>query len=140
MCLQNTKLFAIILKRLWYKMFRIMFYCICLPLFTFVLFYLAISVFIFFVCLHVHLSNPLFLIVANSEFLDGVRVCNYRLKLDLMVAKSSSKTMLSLPEVMMMKMMMNCFCCMIGQQKGFSVISSWEHCQRSSPKGISDTL
>ena len=78
--------------------------------------------------------------VANSKFLDGVRVCNYRLKLDLMVAKSSSKTMLSLPEVMMMKMMMNCFCCMIGQQKGFSIISSWEHCQRSSPKGISDTL
>ena len=41
---------------------------------------------------------------------------------------------------MMMKMMvMNCFSGMVDQQKAFSLISSWDHCQRSSPSQISDT-
>ena len=35
--------------------------------------------------------------------------------------------------------MMNCFCGMVDQQKAFSLISSWEHCQRSSPSPIFDT-
>ena len=35
-------------------------------------------------------------------------------------------------------MMMNCFCGMIDQQKAFSLISSWDHYQRSSPSRISD--
>ena len=42
--------------------------------------------------------------------------------------------------MMMMMMMMNCFCGMAELQKLFSLISSWEHCQRSSPLQISDTL
>ena len=40
----------------------------------------------------------------------------------------------------MMMMMMNCFCGMVDWQKAFSLISSRDHCQRSSPLWISDTL
>ena len=39
----------------------------------------------------------------------------------------------------MMMMMMNCFCDMVDQRKAFSLISSRDHCQRSSPSRISDT-
>ena len=38
-----------------------------------------------------------------------------------------------------MKMMMNCFCGMVNRLKAFSLISSWDHFQRSSPSQISDT-
>ena len=41
--------------------------------------------------------------------------------------------------VMMMMMMMNCFCGMVDQLKAFSLISSRDHCQRYSPLQISDT-
>ena len=41
--------------------------------------------------------------------------------------------------IMMMMMMMNCFCGMVDRRKTFSLISSWDHCQRSSPSRISDT-
>ena len=41
--------------------------------------------------------------------------------------------------MMMMMMMMNCFCNMVDQRKVFSSISSWDHCQRSSPSPISGT-
>ena len=41
--------------------------------------------------------------------------------------------------VSLMIMMMNCFCGMVDQQKAFSLISSQDHCQRSSPSRISDT-
>ena len=40
--------------------------------------------------------------------------------------------------MMMMMMMMNCFCGMADRRKAFSLISSREHCQRSSPSRISD--
>ena len=40
---------------------------------------------------------------------------------------------------MIMMMMMNCFCGMIDGRKAFSLISSQNHCQRSSPSQISDT-
>ena len=43
-------------------------------------------------------------------------------------------------ELTMMKMMMNCFCGMVDRRNVFSLISSWNHCQRSSPWWISDTL
>ena len=36
-------------------------------------------------------------------------------------------------------MMMNCCCGMVDQRKVFSLISSRDHCQRSSPSRISDT-
>ena len=36
-------------------------------------------------------------------------------------------------------MMMNCFCGMVDQRKAFSLISSRDHCHRSSPSWISDT-
>ena len=39
----------------------------------------------------------------------------------------------------MTKMMMNCFCGMVDRLKTFSLISSWDHFQRSSPSQISDT-
>ena len=41
--------------------------------------------------------------------------------------------------MMMMKMMMmNSFCGTVDPWKTFSLISSWDHCQRSSPSWISD--
>ena len=40
---------------------------------------------------------------------------------------------------MMMMMMVNCFCGMVDRWKAFSLISSRDHCQRSSPPRISDT-
>ena len=40
----------------------------------------------------------------------------------------------------MMMMMMNCFCGMVNRRKALSLISSRDHCQRSSPSLISDTL
>ena len=40
---------------------------------------------------------------------------------------------------MMMMMMMNCFCGMVDRRKAFSLISSRNHCQISSPPRISDT-
>ena len=36
-------------------------------------------------------------------------------------------------------MMMNCFCGMVDQRKAFSLISSWDYYQRSSPSQISNT-
>ena len=41
--------------------------------------------------------------------------------------------------MMMMMMMMICFCGMVNRRKAFSLISSRDHCQRSSPSRISDT-
>ena len=38
-----------------------------------------------------------------------------------------------------MMMIMNCFCGMVDRRKAFSLISSWDHCQRSSPSRIFDT-
>ena len=37
---------------------------------------------------------------------------------------------------LMMKMIMNCFCGMVDRRKEFSLISSRDHCQRSSPSRI----
>ena len=37
------------------------------------------------------------------------------------------------------ELLMNCFCGMVDWRKAFSLISSWDHCQRSSPSRISDT-
>ena len=36
-------------------------------------------------------------------------------------------------------MLMNCFCGMVDRYQAFSLISSQDHCQRSSPSQISDT-
>ena len=36
--------------------------------------------------------------------------------------------------------MMNCFCGMVDRRQAFSLISRPDHCQRSSPSRISDTL
>ena len=41
--------------------------------------------------------------------------------------------------LMIMMMMMNCYCGMVDRRKAFSLISSRDHCQRSSPSRISDT-
>ena len=41
-----------------------------------------------------------------------------------------------LPRMMMKKNLMNCFCGMVDWRKAFSLISSWGHCQRSSPSRI----
>ena len=38
-----------------------------------------------------------------------------------------------------MMIIMNCFCGMVDRRKAFSLISSWDHCQRSSPSRIFDT-
>ena len=36
-------------------------------------------------------------------------------------------------------MMMNCYSGMVDRRKAFSLLSSRDHCQRSSPSRISDT-
>ena len=41
--------------------------------------------------------------------------------------------------MMMIMMMMNCFCGMVDRPKTLSLVSSRDHCQRSSPSQISDT-
>ena len=41
--------------------------------------------------------------------------------------------------VIMMVMMLNCFCGTVYRRKAFSLISSRDHCQRFSPSRISDT-
>ena len=41
--------------------------------------------------------------------------------------------------MMTMMMMMNCFGGMVDRRKAFSLISSRDHCQRSSPSQISNT-
>ena len=41
--------------------------------------------------------------------------------------------------MMMIMMIMNCFCGMVDQRKVISLFSSLGHCQRSSPSRISDT-
>ena len=41
--------------------------------------------------------------------------------------------------MMMVRMMMNCFCGMVARGKAFSLISSRDHCQRSLSSRISDT-
>ena len=41
--------------------------------------------------------------------------------------------------LMMMMKMMNCFCGMVDRRKAFSLISSRDHCQRSSSSRICDT-
>ena len=51
-----------------------------------------------------------------------------------MVTKMSKKCCFTTP-----LMMMNCFCSMVDRRKAFSLISSRDHCQRSSPSRISDT-
>ena len=40
--------------------------------------------------------------------------------------------------IKLMMMMMNCFCGMVDRRKALSLISSRDHCQRSSPSRISD--
>ena len=42
-------------------------------------------------------------------------------------------------KMMMMMMMMNSFCDMLDRRKAFILISSRDHCQRSTPTRISDT-
>ena len=42
--------------------------------------------------------------------------------------------------MMMVMMMKNYFCGMVDRQKVFSLISSQDHCQKSSPSQISDML
>ena len=46
---------------------------------------------------------------------------------------------LIVPFITSMMMMMNCFCGMVDWRKVFSLISSRDHCQRSSPSQISNT-
>ena len=41
--------------------------------------------------------------------------------------------------VCQLMMIINCFCGMVDRRKVFSLISSRDHCQRSSPSRISDT-
>ena len=47
--------------------------------------------------------------------------------------------MMMMMMMMVMMMMMNCFCGMVDRRKAFSLISSRDHYQRSSPSQISNT-
>ena len=52
---------------------------------------------------------------------------------------SKSSPIPVLPIIPVMMMMMICFCGMVDRRKAFGLISSRDHCQRSSPSQISDT-
>ena len=83
---------------------------------------------------------PLSLQYLNTRFLPlGLhkRIPNSSCFLILLIL-IKNKTIRSYPGLMMM--MMICFCGMVDQRKAFNLIFSWEHCQRSSPSQISDTL
>ena len=54
-------------------------------------------------------------------------------------SRSISNNRRLLQGLAMMMMMMNCFCSMVDLRKAFSLISSRDQCQRSSPSRISDT-
>ena len=47
--------------------------------------------------------------------------------------------MMMMMMMMMMMLMVNCLCGMVDRRKVFTLISSRDHCQRSSPSRISDT-
>ena len=51
---------------------------------------------------------------------------------------TTNQTWESLMMMMMMMMMKNCFCGMVDKRKAFSLISSQDHCQRSSSSRISN--
>ena len=51
---------------------------------------------------------------------------------------TSGWLMMMMMMMMLMLMMMNCFCGMVDRRKVLSLISSRDHCQRSSPLRISD--
>ena len=53
--------------------------------------------------------------------------------------KATTTMMMTMMMMMMMMMMMIFFCGMVDRRKAFSLISSWDHCQTSSPSRISDT-
>ena len=66
-------------------------------------------------------------------------ILNYT-ELFLVLASSITECIsISAFSFLLMKMMMNCFGGMFYRQKAFSLISSWDHCQRSLPLRISDT-
>ena len=86
----------------------------------------------------------------------GNTVCNFKIHsfcflLNVINASSGPRAVLPLSSfskirnihgafLMMMMMMMNCFCGMVDQRNGFILISNQNHCQRSSPLRISDKL
>ena len=47
--------------------------------------------------------------------------------------------MMMMMMMMILMMMMNCFCGVVDERKAFGLISSQDHCQRSSPSRISNT-
>ena len=47
---------------------------------------------------------------------------------------------ISLMKMTIMMMMINCFCGVVDRRNAFSLISSRDHCQRSSPSPIPNTL
>ena len=65
----------------------------------------------------------------------------FHLCLEDYLAKMSKNCLFEMSFMMMIMMMMimNCFCAMVDRRKAFSLISSRDHCQRSSPSRISDT-
>ena len=63
----------------------------------------------------------------------------YLVDLDLLIFKYFPRRKYSPVETVMMMMMINCFCGMVDRRKVFSLISSRDHYQRSSPSRISDT-
>ena len=60
-------------------------------------------------------------------------VLDKRVNILCSIASISRATMI------MMMMMMTCFCGMVDQRKAFRLVSSRDHCQRPSPSRISDT-
>ena len=76
-----------------------------------------------------------------SSFINNYNIDNksckiYKNKTLAIISRCHIRMMM---KMMKMMMMMNCFCGMVDRRKVFSLISSRDHCQRSSPSRISDT-
>ena len=88
-------------------------------------------------------NNMLYVLIKwHTEW--WLRVIDLYLVLNYMPILLSLLSWITLPVrfvicVTMKMMMMNCFCGRVGWQKTCNLISSREHCQRSSPLRISDT-
>ena len=83
--------------------------------------------------------NQILVIHCTSSYFDLFKLLKYTNINDLYLYSWSASPLSLISWGMMMMMMMNCFCGMVDRRKAFSLISSRDHCQRSSPSRISDT-
>ena len=78
-------------------------------------------------------------IVLKRSLIEDLVVAIIKLAFDGHLMNLVMIMMMMMMMMMMILMIMNCFCDMTNQRKTFSLISSWDHCQRSSLSQSSDT-